>query len=83
MYTLLSAGFFFFYVSALLEPSCSSARMMPIAQTCCFKLSNKTGTILIGAILLTFSVCFLFVTIGLVAGWEDFNTDFLDDRLSR
>lgn len=56
---------------------------MAVIDSCCFKCSTKTGTIIIGALLLIFSVIFLLVTIGLVAGWEDFDTGFLDDRLSR
>jgi len=55
---------------------------MAVLDSCCFKFSTKTGSIIIGAILFIFSVIFLFVTIGLVAGWEGFDTTFLDDRLS-
>jgi uncharacterized membrane protein len=56
---------------------------MAIVDSCCFKWSTKTGTIIIGSLLLIFSIGFLIVTIGLVAAWEDFDTQFLDDRLSR
>ena len=56
---------------------------MPIVNSCCFKFSNKAGSIVIGALLFVFTVAFLAVTIGLVAGWEDFDTDFLDDRINR
>lgn len=57
--------------------------IMAIFDSCCYKWSTKTGSIVIGSLLLVFSVCFLIVTIGLVAAWEDFDTQFLDDRLSR
>ena len=57
--------------------------MMPVTNSCCYKLSNRKGTIVIGALLLAFSVGFLIVTIGLVAGWEDFDTKFLDDSLDK
>jgi hypothetical protein len=56
---------------------------MAVFDSCCYKWSTKTGSIVIGTLLLVFSVCFLIVTIGLVAAWEDFDTQFLDDRLSR
>ena len=56
---------------------------MAIVESCCFKCSTKTGTLIIGALLLAFSIGFLIVTIGLVSAWEDFDTQFLDDRLSR
>ena len=58
-------------------------KMIPILANGCCKKSNKTCTILIGALLLTFTITFLIVTIGLVAGWEDFNTEFLDDTWKR
>ena len=56
---------------------------MAVVDSCCFKCSTKTGSVIIGALLLIFCVGFLIVTIGLVAAWEDFDTQFLDDRLSR
>jgi len=54
---------------------------MAVLHSCCFKFSLKTGTMIIGALLFSFSIIFLLVTIGLVAGWEDFDTSFLDDRI--
>ena len=56
---------------------------MAVVDSCCFKCSTKTGSMIIGSLLLVFCVGFLIVTIGLVAAWEDFDTQFLDDRLSR
>ena len=57
--------------------------MIPITDSCCFKFSNRTGSVVIGTILFVFCVAFTFVAVGLIAGWEDFDTQFLDDRLAR
>ena len=35
---------------------------MAVLDSCCFKFSTKTGSIIIGAILFIFSVIFLFVS---------------------
>jgi len=56
---------------------------MPVVNSCCFKCSNRTGSVVIGALLFVFCLAFLGVCIGLVAGWDDFDTDFLDNTLSR
>jgi len=56
--------------------------MAPLVQSCCFKFNTRTGSMLIGALLFIFALIFLLVTIGLVAGWEDFDTTFLDDNLN-
>jgi hypothetical protein len=55
---------------------------MPIVNSCCFKGSTRTGSMVIGVLLLIFCIAFLGVTIGLVAGWDDFDTEFLDNTLS-
>ena len=57
--------------------------MIPITDSCCFKLSNRSGSVVIGTLLLVFCIAFTGVAVGLVAGWEDFDTKFLDDRLAR
>ena len=56
---------------------------MPVVNSCCFKCSNRTGSVIIGALLFAFCLAFLGVCIGLVAGWDDFDTDFLDNTLSK
>ena len=56
---------------------------MPVVNSCCFKCSNRTGSVIIGALLFVFCLAFLGVCIGLVAGWDDFDTDFLDNTLSK
>ena len=63
--------------------SSSSTSTMPVVNSCCFKCSNRTGSIVIGALLFVFCLAFLGVCIGLVAGWDDFDTDFLDNTLSK
>eukprot|EP00088_Acartia_fossae_P066874 TRINITY_DN8310_c0_g1_i1.p1 TRINITY_DN8310_c0_g1~~TRINITY_DN8310_c0_g1_i1.p1 ORF type:complete len:216 (+),score=48.68 TRINITY_DN8310_c0_g1_i1:62-709(+) len=50
---------------------------MPVLDACCFKGSNKTGSIAIGVILLVCSIIFLGVVIGFVAGWEKVDSNFL------
>lgn len=57
--------------------------MMAVVNSCCGKASLKTGSIIIGILLFIFTVIFLFTTVGLVSGWRDFDTQFLDDRLAR
>ncbi|XP_023325129.1 uncharacterized protein LOC111698890 [Eurytemora carolleeae] len=56
---------------------------MPIFDSCCFKFSNKHGSIAIGAILLCFTVIFVGVSVGFIAGWESFDTSFLIDASQR
>ncbi len=54
---------------------------MPIVTSCCCgKASLKAGSIAIGVILLAFSVAFLAVSVGLVAGWDKIDTTFLDNE---
>ena len=49
----------------------------------CYKGSLRTGTMVIGLVLLVFTLAFLFTTIGIIADWKKFDTSFLDDRLSQ
>ena len=56
---------------------------MAVVNSCCFKCGLKTGSVIIGVIMLTFSVIFLFTTIGIVADWQTIDTTFLDHRLAR
>merc|ERR1711894_793932 len=56
---------------------------MVVVNSCCFKCGLKTGSVIIGVILLMFSVIFLLTTIGIVADWTTFDTTFLDHRLAR
>merc|ERR1711997_225260 len=62
------------------QPSLSSN--MPALDSCC-GVSNKTGTIAIGTFLLCFSIVFLGVSIGFIAGWEEFDTSFLVDASNK
>jgi len=50
---------------------------MPVLDACCFKGSNKTGSVIIGFFLLILSIIFLGVVIGFVSGWERVDADFL------
>jgi len=56
---------------------------MAVVNSCCFKCGLKAGSIIIGVIMLMFSLIFLFTTIGIVADWQTFDTEFLDHRLAR
>jgi len=55
---------------------------MPALDSCC-GISNKTGTITIGTLLLLSTIILLGVCIGFVAGWEDFDTSFLVDASNK
>ena len=56
---------------------------MTLANGCCFRGSLKKCSIIIGVILLIFTLAFLFTTVGIIADWKKFDTSFLDDRLSK
>eukprot|EP00090_Calanus_glacialis_P019287 TRINITY_DN29659_c0_g1_i1.p1 TRINITY_DN29659_c0_g1~~TRINITY_DN29659_c0_g1_i1.p1 ORF type:complete len:209 (-),score=46.39 TRINITY_DN29659_c0_g1_i1:191-817(-) len=56
---------------------------MPALESCCFLVSNRSGTIAIGTFLLFFTVSLLGVSVGFIAGWEHFDTSFLVDASNK
>jgi len=46
-------------------------------------VSNRSGTIAIGGFLLVFTIILLGVSVGFIAGWEDFDTSFLVDASNK
>lgn len=56
---------------------------MPVFPYCCCKVSNKTGSLAIGVILLTLTVAHIGMTIGFMSGWEHFDISFLVDASNK
>lgn len=50
---------------------------------CCLKFSNKHGSVAIGVFLLSFSIILTGVSVGFIAGWEQFDTSFLVDASNK
>jgi len=71
------------WVEHICEEKREKRASMPVLDSCCCKFSNKNGSIAIGVLLLAGSLVLLGVSVGFVAGWEEFDLSFLVDASNR